>query len=98
MSSTLEQIKERVDTLNQRFKKASEKKATLSGLLQAKKEELKALVDEIQAAGFDPKNLKTRRDELQKEVENLIEDLDTKVTAVEEALNSYDKGTQGTTP
>ena len=98
MSSTLEQIKERVDTLSQRFKKASEKKATLSGLLQAKKEELKALVDEIQAAGFDPKNLKTRRDELQKEVENLIEDLDTKVTAVEEALNSYDKGTQGTTP
>jgi chromosome segregation ATPase len=90
MSSTIEQIKERVDALSQRYKKVSEKKANLSGLLQAKKEELKALVEEIQAAGLDPKKLKEHRDSLQSEVEKQLGDLETKVSAVEEALNAYD--------
>ncbi len=93
MSSTLEQIKERVDALSTRFKKASEKKANLSGLLKAKKDELNALVEEIRAAGLDPKKLKEHRDDLKQEVETMIKDLDEKLTAVESALQAYDKGT-----
>lgn len=93
MSSTLEQIKERVDALSVRFKKASEKKANLSGLLQAKKEELNALVEEIRAAGLDPKKLKEHRDDLKREVETMIKELDEKLTSVEGALQAYDKGT-----
>jgi chromosome segregation ATPase len=93
MSSTLEQIKERVDTLSVRFKKASEKKANLSGLLKAKRDELNSLVDEIRAAGLDPKKLKEHRDVLKQEVEVMIKDLDEKLTAVETALQAYEKGT-----
>lgn len=93
MSSTLEQIKERVDALSARYRKASEKKANLSGLLQAKKEELNALVEEIKAAGLDPKRLKEHRDELKQELEIQLDTLEAQLTTVEEALRNYDKGT-----
>lgn len=93
MSSTLEQIKDRVEDLSRRYRTANERRANLSGLLQAKKDELNALVEEIKAAGLDPKKLKDHRDTLKQELETQLETLDAQLTAVEEALKAYDKGT-----
>ncbi len=90
MTTSLEQIRTKVEELGKRYKAASSKKASLSGLLQAKKEELAALKREIEAAGLDPKRLKERRDELQTEVVAAIEDFDRKLTTVEEAFASFD--------
>lgn len=89
--TSLEQIKAKVEELGRRYKTASAKKSSLSGLLQAKKDELAKLVREIEAAGLDPKKLKDHRDQLQTEVVALIEDYEKKLTAVEEAFAAYEK-------
>lgn len=91
MTTSIDQIKNQVEDLSKRFKTASSKKANLSGLLQAKKEELAALVKEIEDAGLDPKKLKERRDELQEEVVAMIEDLDKRLKQVEEAFTAFEK-------
>jgi chromosome segregation ATPase len=88
--TSLEQIRQKVEELGKRYKAASSKKSNLSGLLQAKKDELAALKREIESAGLDPKRLKERRDELQTEVVAAIEDFDRKLTTVEEAFAAFD--------
>jgi chromosome segregation ATPase len=90
-SSSLDQIKTKVDELGKRFKAASAKKSNLSGLYQAKREELAALKKEIEDAGLDPKKLKEKRDELQTEVLAIIEDFEKRLTQVEEAFTAFEK-------
>lgn len=89
---TPEEIKTKIDELLRRHSVATKKKSELSGQLQAKKEELASLVEEIKAAGFDPKNLGAERDRLMKEVEEKSADFEQKLVAVEEALNSFGDG------
>lgn len=91
MTTSLEQIKSRVDELGKRFKAASTKKSTFSGLLQGKRDELAALKKEIEDAGLDPKKLKEKRDELQTEVIAIIEDFEKRLTQVEEAFTAFEK-------
>lgn len=86
----LEQIKAKVDELAKRFKTVNTKKSSLSGLLQAKREELAKLKKEIEDAGLDPKKLKDHRDGLQAEVVALIGDLEKKLTRVEESFNEFE--------
>lgn len=91
MSTSLEQIKSKVDELGKRYKAASTKKSNLSGLVQAKRDELAALKKEIEDAGLDPKKLKEKRDELQTEVQAMIEDFERRLAAVEEAFAAFEK-------
>jgi septal ring factor EnvC (AmiA/AmiB activator) len=87
--NSLDQIREKVEELTKRYKTASTKKSTLSGLLQAKKEELATLKKEIEDAGYDPKRLKEDRDRLQTEVVAMIEEFDKKLGEVETALAAF---------
>lgn len=89
--STLDEIKAKVDDISKRYRAASGKQSNLSGLLQAKREELAGLIREIEAAGLDPKKLKERRDELKAEVLAMTESIDKQLKQVEEALAAYDK-------
>lgn len=89
--SSLEQIKQRVDELTRRFNTASKRKAEYRGQLEAKKEELVALKREIEAAGFDPKNLKKERDRLETELVTLMDGFEKELAEVETALASFDK-------
>ena len=88
--TSLEQIRDKVEELAKRYKSASAKKSSLSGLLQAKKDELASLKREIEAAGLDPKKLKEKRDELRTEVVAAIETFDRNLTQVEEAFAAFD--------
>jgi chromosome segregation ATPase len=90
MSTSLEQIKSKVDELGKRLKAASIKKSNLSGLVQAKRDELAALKKEIEDAGLDPKKLKEKRDELQTEVQAMIEDFEKRLVTVEEAFAAFE--------
>jgi chromosome segregation ATPase len=90
MTTSLDQIKAKVDELGRRYKTASAKKSNLSGLVQAKRDELAALKKEIEDAGLDPKKLKERRDELQTEVQAMIEDFERRLTSVEEAFAAFE--------
>lgn len=89
--SSIDQIKQRVDELTRRFNAASKKKAEFRGQLEAKKEELVALKHEIEAAGFDPKNLKKEKDRLETELVNLMDGFEKELVEVETALAAFDK-------
>lgn len=89
--STLDEIKSKVDDISRRYRAASSKQSSLSGLLRAKRDELAALIKEIEAAGLDPKKLKERRDELKQEVIAMTDNIDKQLKQVEEALAAYDK-------
>lgn len=89
--ANLEQLKRKVDDLLGRHTKVTEKKAKLRGQLEAKKAELVALSEEIQAAGYDPRKLKEQRDEAHAELEGLVESFQQELQEVEEALASYEQ-------
>ena len=58
MPSQLEALQTRLEDLTRRHKTASSKKTKLQGQLEAKRQELAALAEEIRKAGYDPKKLK----------------------------------------
>lgn len=89
--ANLDQLKRKVDDLLSRHSKVSEKKAKLRGQLDAKKAELVALGEEIQAAGYDPRKLKEQRDEAQQELEGLIESFERELKEVEEAIATFEQ-------
>lgn len=89
--STLDELQRKVEDLTKRHRTASSKKAELKGQLQAKKEELVSLGEEIRNAGYDPKNLKSERDKAQGELEALIDSFERDLTEVEAALAAFDK-------
>lgn len=89
--SSIDQIKQRVDELTRRFNSAAEKRSKYRGQLEAKKEELVALKQEIEAAGLDPKNLKKARDQLETELLSLMDAFDKELVEVETALATFDK-------
>lgn len=85
------EMEAKVKDLMARHATVLQRKAALSGQLQAKKEELTAVVREIREAGFDPKNLveETRRAKsaLEAEIVAFEEDL----VKVEKALSAFDR-------
>lgn len=88
---SLDQIKQRVDALTKRHAAASKKKSELKGQLAAKKQELVELKKEIEAAGFDPKNLKEEKTRLEGELEEMIQTFEKELAEVEAVLDAYDK-------
>lgn len=88
---TTDEIKKKIDELSKRTDIAAKKKATVTGQLQAKKEELADLVKEMKAAGIDPKNLVNERDRAQKELEEMLTAYEKDLAQVETALASYSK-------
>lgn len=88
---TTDEIKKKIEELTKRTDIAAKKKATFNGQLQAKKEELAALIKEIKANGIDPKNLVNERDRAQKELEEMLATYEKELSQVETALASYSK-------
>lgn len=88
---TPEEIKKRVDRALQRTETVNQTKANLGGQLQAKKDELNALVREIRDAGYEPKNLATARDKIQADLEAMIIEYETKLDAAESAIAAIKK-------
>lgn len=86
----LEQIRAKIEQLRERYEKASSKRAELRGQLDAKREELLALSEEIKQAGYDPKNLKKERDAAQAELASEIAAFEKQLVAVEAALAEFD--------
>lgn len=87
----LDQIKQRVEALTKRHAAASKKKSELKGQLEAKKQELVELKKEIEAAGFDPKNLKEEKTRLESELVEMIDAFEKELAEVEQALAAYEK-------
>ena len=86
-----DEIDSKVKDLMTRHAAVLQRKAALSGQLQAKKEELVALVNEIKAAGYDPKNLSEECSKAQRELEASVTTFEVELVAVEKALAAFDK-------
>lgn len=89
--ATVEQINERVEELTRRHGVAKERRSKLAGKLDEKKAELVRLKKEIEAAGYDPKNLKAEKERLEAELQQLMDEFDRDLTQVEESLAEYEK-------
>lgn len=87
---TPDELRRKIDDLAKRTDTVNSKKSTLSGKLQAKKEELAQLVVEIKAAGYDPKTLREERDKVQAQLTEMITAYESDLVAVETALAGYD--------
>ena len=87
---TPDELRRKIDDLAKRTETVNNKKATQSGKLQARKDELAALITEVRAAGYDPKTLREERDKAQATLVEMVKDYETKLVAVETALASYD--------
>lgn len=87
---TPEELRKKIEDLSKRTDVVNTKKSTLSGKLQAKKEELAQLIVEIKAAGYDPKTLRQERDKVQAELTDLVTSYESDLVAVETALAGYD--------
>lgn len=85
------EMEAKVKDLMSRHATVLQKKAALSGQLQAKRDELATVVREIREAGYDPKNLveETRKAKaaLEAEIVSFEEDL----AKVEKALAAFDR-------
>jgi len=87
---TPDELRKKIDDLAKRTEAVNTKKSTLSGKLQAKKEELAQLVVEIKAAGYDPKTLREERDKVQAQLTEMVTTYEADLVAVETALAGYD--------
>jgi chromosome segregation ATPase len=88
---TPEELKEKIDSLQKRHQAVLEKRAAVGGQLQAKKQELALIVEEIKQAGYDPKNLAAEYEKAEQDLEGMIVEFDKKLTEVETALAVFDK-------
>jgi septal ring factor EnvC (AmiA/AmiB activator) len=86
---TDDEIKEKIDQLQRRWNAVSQDKAGVAGQLQAKKEELAAVVKEIREAGYDPKHIAQERDQAKADLEVMVNKLDAELTEVEKALETF---------
>jgi len=87
----IEALQNKLGDLTKRLTKVTEKKAGLRGQLEAKKQELVDLIEEIKAAGYDPKKLKEERDKKAAELQTMMASFEKELAEVEEALASFEK-------
>jgi len=86
-----EELNEKIQDLQTRHGHLIKRKAELGGELRSKRDELAALVKEIQAAGYNPKTLVEDRNKVQQELESLIEEFEKGLVEAETNLSAYDK-------
>jgi chromosome segregation ATPase len=88
---TPDKLQEKVSSIIARHSRVLRRKSELSGELKSKKDELAALVREIDAAGYNPKTLVEERNKTQKELEEMLEVYDKQLTEVEGTFAEYDR-------
>ncbi len=73
-----------------RYAKVVEARAKLQGLLEAKRQELFALFDEIKKAGYDPATLKDKKQQLEADLSKQILDYEAKLAEAEAAIKTFE--------
>ena len=88
---SIEQLNSKIDELTKRHGSVNKRKAELGGELKAKRDELGALVKEVQEAGFNPKTLVEDRNKAQEELEALVVEFEKSLVEAETSLQAFDK-------
>lgn len=86
----IEELTQRWSSLKEKRAELVSKRDTLKGRLEAEKEQLKKVVDEIKAKGYEPKELanvlKTKEQQLKQD----LDEFEANIVAVEAALQKFD--------
>lgn len=85
----MDEIQKRIEGLQRRHAEVQQRKASAAGQLQARKDELAVIVEEIRNAGYDPKQITQARDQVQADLLRDIEKYETALAEVESALNGF---------
>lgn len=91
MPQTIDDLSSKIDSLGKRYSNVLRRKAEVGGALKAKRDELSALIQEIQDAGYNPKTLVEDRDKARDELEQLVSTFEKDLVEAETALAAYDK-------
>ena len=86
----MDNLASKIEQLVERNKKVKEKRAALQGRLQAKKEELARLIEEIKKAGFNPNTLAEDLKQAEAQLEEEVMKFEASLKEVEEALASFE--------
>lgn len=84
-------IETKIKDLVTRHGAAMQRRAALKGQLEAKKDELVQLAQEITAAGYDPKKLPDEVTKAKADLEASVATFENELVAVEKALAAFDK-------
>jgi chromosome segregation ATPase len=90
-TSELDQIRARLADLEKRYATCNTRKSKLQGQLEAKKQELLALKEEIEAAGFNPRQLKQAMETAKKDLVTKMEEFERNLVQVEQAIADFEK-------
>lgn len=85
----MDEIQKRIEGLQRRHAEVQQRKAKAAGQLQARKDELAGIVQEIKEAGYDPKQVTQIRDQAQADLLMEIEKYESALAEVESALNGF---------
>ena len=85
----MDEIQRRIEELQRRHAEVLQRRAGAAGQLQARREELAALVREIRDAGYDPTQIAQIRDQAREDLLTEIAQFERKLTEVEEALAAF---------
>ena len=85
----MDEIKKRIEALQRRHTQAQQRKAGAAGQLQARKDELASIVQEIRDAGYDPKQITQLREQAEAELLTEIEKYEAALTEIETVLNGF---------
>jgi len=85
----LDQIKARLADLEKRHAACGSRKSKLEGQLDAKRQELVALKEEIEAAGYDPRQLKKAMEQTKKGLVAAMDAFEQDLIEVERAIASF---------
>jgi predicted nuclease with TOPRIM domain len=88
---TPEELQGKIQELSARHARVLKRKAELSGELKSKRDELVALVKEIQEAGYNPKTLLEERNKVQVELESMIDEFEKNLVESETILSTFDR-------
>ena len=80
----------KVKDLLSRHAAASQRKASLEGQCQARKEAFAKFVEEIRAAGYDPKELSAAAKKAEEDLDAEILAFESDLVKVEKALHDFD--------
>jgi uncharacterized protein YoxC len=88
---TPEEIQRTIEDLSRRTNMFNRKRAGLMGQLEEKKKQLAELIQEIRAAGYDPKTLPKAVEEAKQKLLDAIETHEKKLLQAEAAMETYEK-------
>ena len=88
-------LDQQLSSLFSRLKKLNQSHSTILGILQAKRAELRKLMDETIALGYDPNNLDKEIKKLFEVLSLKIQNFEAEISKAEELLNPMLKEVNG---